>query len=63
MAAHLHPRLHVGARRRPRGAVDAEVGLEVGDVGARALEELLQLGSKGIQPEDINHTSVRMESG
>ena len=26
------------------------------------MEELLQLGSKGIQPEDINHTSVRMES-
>tara|TARA_B100000519_G_C13849667_1_gene253644 strand:- start:23 stop:127 length:105 start_codon:yes stop_codon:yes gene_type:complete len=27
------------------------------------MEELLQLGSKGIQPADINHTSVRMESG
>ena len=26
------------------------------------MEELLQLGSKGIQPADINHTSVRMES-
>ena len=27
------------------------------------MEELLQLGSKDIQPADINHTSVRMESG
>ena len=26
------------------------------------MEELLQLGSKGIQPADINHTSVRMEA-